>query len=59
MTEGWKDRRADELTNYFNRLLVVEFLVPVEQPQKRKGGQKDEAYSKEHVTGETGKFNPL
>lgn len=47
------------LTNYFNGLLVVEFLVPVEHPQKREGGEKDEAYPKEHVTGETGKVDPL
>lgn len=52
-------RTEDELTNYFNRLLVVEFLVPVEHPQERKGGEEDKAYSKEHVTGETGKINPL
>lgn len=49
----------DELTDYFNGLLVVEFLVPVEHPQKRKGGEEDEADSKEHVTSETSKINPL
>lgn len=50
---------ADELTNYFDGLLVVQFLVPVEHPQKREGGEENEANSEEHVTGETGKINPL
>lgn len=47
------------LTNYFNRFFVVKFFVPVEQPQKRKGGQKNEANSKEHVACKAGKVDPL
>lgn len=50
---------ADELTNYFDRLFVVELLVPVEQPQKWEGGEEDETNSEEHVAGETSKINPL
>lgn len=50
---------ADELTNYFDGLLVVELLVPVEHPQKWEGGEEDEANSEEHVAGETSKINPL
>lgn len=56
---GETDKRTDELTDYFDRLLVVELLVPVEHPQEREGGEEDEAYPKEHVTGETGKVDPL
>lgn len=50
---------ADELTNYFDGLLVVELLVPVEHSQKWEGGEEDEANSEEHVAGETSKINPL
>lgn len=50
---------ADELTNYFDGLLVVELLVPVEHSQKWEGGKEDEANSEEHVAGETSKINPL
>lgn len=51
--------KAELLTNYFNGLFVVKFFVPVEHPQERKWGKKDEAYSEEHVARETGKINPL
>lgn len=48
-----------QLTDYLNGLFVVEFFIPVEHPQERKGGEEDEAYAQEHVAGETGKIDPL
>lgn len=47
------------LTNYFNGFFVVKFFVPVEHPQEREGGQKNEANPEEHVARKAGKVNPL
>lgn len=47
------------LTHNLAGLFVVEFFIPVENPQKRKGGQEHQADAQEHVAREGSKIQTL
>lgn len=51
--------QSSPLTHNLAGLFVVEFLIPVENPQKGKGGQQHQADAQEHVTRKRSKVHSL
>lgn len=51
--------QSSPLTHNLAGLFVVEFLIPVENPQKGKGGQQHQADAQEHVTRKRSKIHSL